>query len=166
MVKITLCFAKSHIKIAMLMLVNWCVRGELPGHSCKGRPQFTSTLHHLLPITVSSDHGYLAKLSSGRKDACLVVNISEYPSHPFFSPPSARPPWHLWVHKNLSKKWQFPNLIFFSKFNSRYPRFLTNSLYFKVPQFFYPSRNNCLSVREYNNYLMKEAFHVGDGTLQ
>ena len=72
----------------MLMLVNWCIRGELPGHSCKGQPQFTSTLHCLLPITVSSDHGYLAKPSSGKRDACLVVDISEYPSHPSSSPPS------------------------------------------------------------------------------
>lgn len=48
MVKITLCFAKSHIKIAMLMLVNWCV-----GRIASAQLQRLTSVHVDPPLFVT-----------------------------------------------------------------------------------------------------------------
>ena len=75
------------------MLVNWCIRGELPGHSCKGQPQFTSTLHRLLPITVSVTMVILQNRARGKEMlAWLWIFLNTLPILPPPLPPSARPP--------------------------------------------------------------------------
>ena len=73
------------------MLVNWCIRGELPGHSCKGQRQFTSTVCYPSPYQVTMV--ILQNRAQGKEMlAWLWIFLNTFPILPPPLPPSARPP--------------------------------------------------------------------------